>query len=260
MDMPPSKAPKVVKERLDVLLHRQGLADSREKAQAMIIAGLVFTGDERLTKAGNKIPSDTPLRIKGKPHPYVSRGGVKLAAAFDHIPDLMAAGATAIDVGASTGGFTDVLLRQGAARVYAVDVGRGQLDWGLRGDDRVVVLEKTNARHLDGDIIPERVDMVVCDASFISLTKVLPASLDLAKQGGVLAALIKPQFEVGRGEVGKGGVVRDPLLHQAVQDKIWAWLESDMGWVVRCIIPSPITGPQGNKEFIIIADKPDTSP
>ena len=247
------------KERLDVLVHQRGHAPSREKAQAMIIAGMVLSGDQRLTKPGVKIASDAELRIKGKTHPYVSRGGLKLAAAFDHYQRLMDEGFTAIDVGASTGGFTDVMLRHGAKQVFAVDVGHGQLDWGLRTDDRVVVMEKTNARHLTAEDIPATIDMVVCDASFISLKKVLPASMALARGGAVLAALIKPQFEVGRGDVGKGGVVRDPLLHQAVQDDIRDWLNQEMGWVVRGIVPSPITGPEGNKEFIIVADKPENA-
>ena len=252
----PSKPKKPKKIRLDVLVHDQGHAPSREKAQAMIMAGLVLIGDQRMTKPGVKVADDAVLIIKGKTHPYVSRGGLKLAAAFDHYPDLNAAGVIAIDVGASTGGFTDVLLRQGAAKVYAVDVGHGQLDWSLRNDDRVVVMEKQNARHLTANEIPDDIDMVVCDASFISLKKVLPASMALAKSGAVLAALIKPQFEVGRGDVGKGGVVRDPELHQAVQDDISAWLSNEMGWQVRGIVPSPITGPEGNKEFVIVAGKP----
>lgn len=252
----PGDARKPVKERLDVILHQRGLAPSREKAQAMIIAGLVMSGDQRLTKAGVKFPDDIDLVIKGKEHPYVSRGGMKLAAALEHFSDINLADAVAIDVGASTGGFTDVLLRSGAARVYAVDVGHGQLDWGLRNDDRVIVLEKTNARHLTAELIPDTPDAVVCDASFISLTKVLPASLALLRPGGVLAALIKPQFEVGKGQVGKGGVVRDPALHQEVQDQIRGWLGDQLGWTVRGIVPSPITGPEGNKEFIIVAVKP----
>ena len=252
----PSKPKKPKKIRLDVLVHDQGHAPSREKAQAMIMAGLVLIDDQRMTKPGVKVADDAVLIIKGKTHPYVSRGGLKLAAAFDHYPDLNAAGFIAIDVGASTGGFTDVLLRQGAAKVYAVDVGHGQLDWSLRNDDRVVVMEKQNARHLTANEIPDDIDMVVCDASFISLKKVLPASMALAKSGAVLAALIKPQFEVGRGDVGKGGVVRDPELHQAVQDDISAWLSNEMGWQVRGVVPSPITGPEGNKEFVIVADKP----
>ena len=244
------------KVRLDVLVHEQGHAPSREKAQAMIMAGLVLIGDQRMTKPGVKVADDAVLIIKGKTHPYVSRGGLKLAAAFEHYADLMPEGFTAIDVGASTGGFTDVMLRHGASKVFAVDVGHGQLDWSLRNDDRVVVMEKTNARHLTEEDIPFGIDMVVCDASFISLKKVLPASMALARSGAVLAALIKPQFEVGRGDVGKGGVVRDPALHQAVQDDITAWLDQDMSWEVRGIVPSPITGPEGNKEFIIVADKP----
>lgn len=244
------------KVRLDVLVHEQGHAPSREKAQAMIMAGLVLIGDQRMTKPGVKVGDDAVLIIKGKTHPYVSRGGLKLAAAFEHYADLMPKGFTAIDVGASTGGFTDVMLRHGASKVFAVDVGHGQLDWSLRNDDRVVVMEKTNARHLTEEDIPFGIDMVVCDASFISLKKVLPASMALARSGAVLAALIKPQFEVGRGDVGKGGVVRDPALHQAVQDDIAAWLDQDMSWEVRGIVPSPITGPEGNKEFIIVADKP----
>ena len=245
------------RERLDVLLHQRGLAESREKAQALIIAGLVFSGDRRLDKAGVKHPANIPLTIKGKEHPYVSRGGMKLAAALEFFDDIDLKDAVAIDVGASTGGFTDVLLRAGTARVYAVDVGHGQLAWSLRNDDRVIVLERTNARHLTADHIPEPVDAVVCDASFISLKKVLPAAMGFARKGAVLAALIKPQFEVGKGQVGKGGVVRDPALHQAVQDDIRHWLENEMGWPVRGIVPSPITGPEGNREFIIVAVRPD---
>lgn len=247
---------KTKKQRLDILLVEQGLAESREKAQALIMAGLVFTKDQKLTKSGHRIDTATPLTVKGKGHPYVSRGGVKLAGALDHFSELDASGVLAIDVGASTGGFTDVLLRRGAEKIYAVDVGHGQLDWSLRNDDRVVVLERVNARHLTVNHISEPVDMVVCDASFISLTKVLPASLGLVKSGGMLAALIKPQFEVGKGQVGKGGVVRDPELHQAVQDDIAAWLANDMGWQVHGITESSITGPEGNKEFIIAARKP----
>ncbi|MGB1963193.1 MAG: TlyA family RNA methyltransferase [Candidatus Puniceispirillales bacterium] len=244
------------KQRVDILLVEQGLAESREKAQALIMAGLVYAKDQKLTKAGHRIDAATDLIVKGKDHPYVSRGGVKLAGAFDHFAELDATGIVAIDVGASTGGFTDVLLHRGAAKVYAVDVGHGQLDWSLRNDDRVVVLERTNARHLNKDHIPDPIDMVVCDASFISLTKVLPASLTLVKSGGMLAALIKPQFEVGKGQVGKGGVVRDPDLHQAVQNDIAGWLTDEMGWQVIGITESPIKGPEGNREFIIVARKP----
>ena len=243
------------KERLDILLQQQGLAPSRQQAQALIMAGLVFSEETRLEKPGQKISIDSILTVKGKSHPYVSRGGLKLAEAFTHYGKLMEEGFTAIDIGASTGGFTDVLLREGAGKVFAVDVGHGQLAWSLRTDERVVVLERVNARHLTAEMIDAVIDMVVCDASFISLKKVLPAGLALLRQGGVLAALIKPQFEVGRGDVGKGGVVRDPVLHQSVQDDIAAWLEIEMGFSVRGVIHSPITGPQGNKEFVIIADK-----
>ncbi len=247
---------KSAKERLDILLFQRGLAESREKAQALIMAGLVYSGDQKLTKAGHKLDQTADVVVKGKDHPYVSRGGVKLAGGLDHFTEIDPSGAVAIDVGASTGGFTDVLLRRGARRVYAVDVGHGQLDWGLRQDERVVVLEKTNARYLTAEHIPDPLDLVVCDASFISLTKVLPSSLALVCPGGWLVALIKPQFEVGRGQVGKGGVVRDPILHQDVQDQISAWLSDDLGWHVHGVVASPITGPEGNREFIIAARKP----
>ncbi len=191
--------------------------------------------------------------MRGLDHPWVSRGGIKLAHALAHFA-IDPAGQVAIDVSASTGGFTDVLLKHGAARVYAVDVGHGQLAWALRNDPRVVVLEKTNARHLTPAEIPEPVDLVVCDASFIGLETVLPAALALARPGATLVALIKPQFEVGRGRVGKGGVVRDPALHEEVCARIAAWLPTQ-GWRVRGIARSPITGPEGNVEFLIAADR-----
>ena len=222
----------------------------------MILAGLVKAGDRRLTKAGMKYSVDIELTVEGKEHPYVSRGGLKLAAALERFPDIDLDGAVALDIGASTGGFTDVLLRAGAAKVYAVDVGHGQLAWQLRKDDRVVVMDRTNARNLTPEMVPDTPDAVVCDASFIPLGKVLPASLELLRPGGLLAALIKPQFEVGKGLVGKGGVVRDPDLHRSVQDDVRGWLERDMGWHVRGIVESPITGPGGNKEFVIVAVKP----
>jgi 23S rRNA (cytidine1920-2'-O)/16S rRNA (cytidine1409-2'-O)-methyltransferase len=244
------------KERLDILLFQRGLADSREKAQALVMAGLVYSGDQKLTKAGHKIDRTVELMVKGKDHPYVSRGGVKLAGGLDHFSDIDPKGMIAIDVGASTGGFTDVLLRRGASRVYAVDVGHGQLDWTLRQDERVTVLEKTNARYLTTEHISETPNLVVCDASFISLTKVLSSCLALVCPGGWLVALIKPQFEVGKGQVGKGGVVRDPILHQEVQDRITSWLSDDMGWKVHGVVESSITGPEGNREFIIAARKP----
>ncbi len=245
------KAPKL---RLDQMLVERGLAESRAKAQAAIMAGLVFSGEKRLDKPGVALAADTPIELRGKPHPWVSRGGIKLAHAIDHFA-LKAEGRTAIDVGASTGGFTDVLLQHGAAKVFAVDVGEGQLDWRLRNDERVVVLEKTNARHLTSEIIPDAIDCVVCDASFIGLQTVLPAALSLAQPGAWAVALIKPQFEVGRARVGKGGVVRDPALHDEVCATINDWWSSLPGWRVLGIEPSPITGPEGNREFLIAAQK-----
>ncbi len=247
------KAPKL---RLDQMLVERGLADSRAKAQAAIMAGLVFSGEKRLDKPGVALAADTPIELRGKPHPWVSRGGIKLAHAIEHFA-LKAEGRTAIDVGASTGGFTDVLLQHGAAKVFAVDVGEGQLDWRLRNDARVVVLEKTNARHLTPEIIPDAIDCVVCDASFIGLQTVLPAALTLAKPGAWAVALIKPQFEVGRARVGKGGVVRDPALHDEVCATIKDWWSGLPGWRVLGIEPSPITGPEGNREFLIAAEKSD---
>lgn len=216
------------------------------------MAGKVFSGERKLEKAGQQVAEDIALEVRGQDHPWVSRGGLKLSHALEHFA-VDAAGAVAIDVGASTGGFTDVLLQGGAERVYAVDVGHGQLAWKLRSDDRVVVLEKTNARHLTAEQIPEPVDMVVCDASFISLKTVLPAALAMVKPGGRLVALIKPQFEAGREQVGKGGVVRDPAVHDAVCRDIREWLQALGGWDVDGIVESPITGPEGNIEFLISA-------
>lgn len=239
------------KQRLDVALVERGLVESRARAQAVILAGLVFSGEQRLDKPGTMIAIDRPLDVRGRDHPWVSRGGLKLVQALDAF-SLDVAGAIAVDVGASTGGFTDVLLTRGAARVYAVDVGQGQLAWKLRNDPRVVVLEKTNARHLTPTLVPEAPDLVVCDASFIGLEIVLPAALALAKPGAHLVALIKPQFEVGPARVGKGGVVRDPALHQEVCDRIAAWLPT-LGWSVVGLTASPILGPEGNREFLIVA-------
>ena len=244
---------KSAKIRLDQALVDRGLAENKTKAQAAIMAGLVFSGEKRLDKPGHAVAADMPLELRGKPHPWVSRGGVKLAHAIGHF-GLSAEGRTCIDVGASTGGFTDVLLQHGATKVYAVDVGEGQLDWKLRNDPRVVVLEKTNARHLTAEQIPEPVDCVVCDASFIGLQTVLPAALGLVRPGAWAVALIKPQFEVGRERVGKGGVVRDPALHDEVCARIRDWWAGLPGWQVRGIEPSPILGPEGNREFLIAAD------
>ena len=240
------------KQRLDTLLVSRGLVESRAKAQAMSIAGLVWSGDRRLDKPGQMLPADTKLECRGRTHPWVSRGGVKLAHGLDHF-GIDPSGTVALDIGASTGGFTDVLLQRGAARVYAVDVGHGQLDWKLRQDSRVVVVERCNARYLTPTEIPEPPDLVVCDASFISLTTVLPAALDLAAPGARLVALIKPQFEVGKRRVGKGGVVRDPELHAEVCASITAWLASRPGWTVLGVTESPIRGPEGNVEFLIAA-------
>lgn len=232
----------------------RGLAESRSVAQAMIMAGLVFSGEKRLDKPGHAVREDTALEVRGQPQPWVSRGGLKLAHALE-VFALDVKGSVALDIGASTGGFTDVLLANGAGRVYAVDVGHGQLAWKLRNDARVTVLEKTNARALDATIIPEPPDIIVCDASFIGLKTVLPAALGLAKPGAKLVALIKPQFEVGKGKVGKGGVVRDPALHNQVCEEITQWLSHDMKWRVIGLTTSPITGPEGNVEFLIAAEK-----
>ena len=236
------------------MLVDRGLVESRAKAQAMIMAGQVFTTDRRLDKPGQMVAEDIALTVKGAPHPWVSRGGLKLVHALDHFK-IDPTGFLALDVGASTGGFTDVLLNRGAAKVYAVDVGHGQLAWSLRQDSRVVVLERTNARNLTPEIIPEMVDIVVCDASFIGLETVRPAALTLTKPAALLVALIKPQFEVGKGRVGKGGVVRDPELHQEVCDRIKEWVGGLEGWTVIGIEDSPILGPEGNKEFLIVAQK-----
>ena len=213
----------------------------------------MFAGDRKVEKAGQVLPDGTELTVKGRDHPWVSRGGVKLAHGLDYF-GWDVAGTTAIDVGSSTGGFTDVLLTRGAARVYAVDSGTNQLAWKLREDARVVVLEQTNARHLTALDIPEPVDLIVCDASFIGLAKVLEAPLTFAKPAARLLALIKPQFEAGRGEVGKGGVVRDPEIHARVCAEVRAWMEG-RGWTVAGVTPSPITGPEGNIEFLIAGNR-----
>jgi 23S rRNA (cytidine1920-2'-O)/16S rRNA (cytidine1409-2'-O)-methyltransferase len=242
----------VAKRRADQLLVDQGLAESRAKAQALILAGLVSASGRRVDKPGTALPEDTPLALAGRDHPWVSRGGVKLDFALNHFA-IDAAGAIALDIGASTGGFTDVLLSRGAARVHAVDVGRGQLAWKLRQDPRVVVHEATNARHLTPAQIAEPIDLITCDASFIGLMTLLPAPLSLAAERTALVALIKPQFEAGPKEVGRGGVVRDPAIHQAVCERIAGWLGAQPGWVVIGTIESPIQGPAGNREFLIYA-------
>lgn len=238
--------------RADLVLVERGLAESRARAQALILAGLVYEGTRRVEKPGDGVAEPDALSVRGRDHPWVSRGGLKLVRGLDHF-GIDPAGLIGLDVGASTGGFTDVLLHRGVARVYAVDVGHGQLAWSLRQDPRVVVLERTNARHLDQALVPDAPGIVVCDASFIGLETVLPAALALAAPGAVLVALIKPQFEVGPDRVGKGGVVRDPALHREVCDRIAAWLAARPGWQVLGITESPITGPEGNVEFLIAA-------
>ena len=245
-----TKQPKM---RVDQLLVKRGHAESRARAQALVLAGLVFSGEMKLAKSGQTLPADAPLEVRGRDHPWVSRGGIKLAHALDHF-GLDPAGVTAMDIGSSTGGFTDVLLSRGAVQVFAVDSGTNQLSWKLRQDPRVTVLEQTNARVLTLAQIDRACSWVVCDASFIGLAKVLEVPLLLAAPQCQLVALIKPQFEVGRGEVGKGGVVRDPVLHQRVCDEVAQWL-TGIGWTVRGIVPSPITGPEGNVEFLIRANR-----
>jgi 23S rRNA (cytidine1920-2'-O)/16S rRNA (cytidine1409-2'-O)-methyltransferase len=240
------------RRRADQLLVERGLAESRAKAQALILAGLVFSGEARVDKPGTALRTDAALEVRGQDHPWVSRGGVKLDHALTHF-GIDPAGLTCLDVGASTGGFTDVLLARGAARVYAVDVGHGQLAWKLRQDARVLVLERTNARHLTRAEVPEPVQLIACDASFIGLETVLPAPMALAARGAWLVALIKPQFEVGKDRVGKGGVVRDSALHAEVCERIAGWLGAQPGWRVLGVTQSPIAGPEGNLEFLIAA-------
>ncbi|MEA3037241.1 MAG: rRNA (cytidine1920-2-O)/16S rRNA (cytidine1409-2-O)-methyltransferase [Sphingomonadales bacterium] len=242
-----------MKQRADQLLVDRGLAESRAKGQALILAGLVFSGERKIDKAGQALAADAPLEVRGRGHPWVSRGGVKLAHALEHF-GWDVAGAVALDVGSSTGGFTDVLLQSGAAKVFAVDVGTNQLAWKLRQDPRVAVHEQTNARYLTDAVVTEEPDLVVCDASFISLAKVLDRALDLAKPGARLIGLVKPQFEAGRHEIGKGGVIRDPAVHARVCDAAAEWVRSK-GWAVVGVTQSPITGPEGNVEFLLAARK-----
>ncbi|MFZ3485446.1 TlyA family RNA methyltransferase [Sphingomonas sp. 3-13AW] len=242
------------KIRADQLLVDRGLAESRTRAQALVMAGLVFIGDRKIEKPGQQVADDAALDVRGRDHPWVSRGGIKLAHGLDHF-GWTVEGSVAIDVGSSTGGFTDVLLTRGAARVYAVDSGTNQLAWKLRQDPRVIVHEQTSARLLTPDHIPEPVDLIVCDASFIALSKVLDVPLGFARAGARLLALVKPQFEAGRAEVGKGGVVRDPEVHARVCQEVADWL-TGRGWRVEGVTPSPITGPEGNVEFLIAAHAP----
>ena len=243
---------KSAKRRADQLLVERGLAESRARAQALILAGSVFEGERRIAKAGDQLAADAALRVKGRDHPWVSRGGVKLAHALDHF-GIDVSARIALDIGASTGGFTDVLLARGAQLVYAVDVGHGQLAWKLRHDPRVIVHERLNARSLTREQIPEPVDIIACDASFIGLAKVLQAPLTLAAAGAALVALVKPQFEAGREHVGKSGVVRDPAIHIAVCERAAEWVGAQPGWTVIGVVESPILGPEGNREFFLYA-------
>jgi len=240
------------KERVDRLLVQRGLAESRAKAQALVLAGQVYVGDRRVEKAGDQLVADAALALKGRDHPWVSRGGVKLSFALDYF-SIDPTDLTALDVGASTGGFTHVLLHRGARRVYAVDVGHGQLAWKLREDPRVVVHERLNARALTREHVPEPVDIIACDASFIGLATILPAPLALAAENAGLVALVKPQFEAGREHVGKGGVVRDPGIQRQVCESVAAWVSVQSGWTLVGIVESPILGPQGNREFLLYA-------
>jgi 23S rRNA (cytidine1920-2'-O)/16S rRNA (cytidine1409-2'-O)-methyltransferase len=239
--------------RADQLLVDRGLAESRSRAQALILAGKVFSGERRIAKSGDALAQDTPLEVRGQDHPWVSRGGLKLDHALRHF-GLTPTGRICLDIGASTGGFTDVLLAHGAATVHAVDVGHGQLAWKLRNDPRVVVHEKTNARYLTRDTVTDPIAALVCDASFIGLATLLPAPLALCAPGAWAVALIKPQFEAGPQAVGSRGVVRDPAVHQAVCERISAWWAALPGWRVLGITESPITGPEGNREFLITAE------
>jgi len=241
----------MAKVRADQLLVDNGLAESRARAQALILAGLVFLGDKKVEKAGQQVAADAELDVRGRDHPWVSRGGIKLAHALEEF-GIDVTGFVAIDVGSSTGGFTDVLLTGGAAKVYAVDSGTNQLAWKLRSDDRVIVHEQTSARILTDAHIPEPVDIIVCDASFISLAKVLEKPIGFAKPGAQMVALIKPQFEARREEVGKNGVIRDSAVHDRVCAEVQDWVVAQ-GWTVAGLTQSPITGPQGNVEFLLYA-------
>jgi 23S rRNA (cytidine1920-2'-O)/16S rRNA (cytidine1409-2'-O)-methyltransferase len=240
------------KIRLDELLIERGLADDIGKARAFIMSGIVFSGEQKLDKAGQQVPFDMPVIVRDKKLKWVSRGGLKLEKGLE-FSGINPEGMTCIDVGCSTGGFTDVLLTNGAAKVYAVDVGYGQLAEKIRQDEKVVVLERTNARYLTAEQIPDKIDMIVCDASFIGLQTVLPAAMNLVADEAHLIALIKPQFEVEKHQIGQGGVVRDDNLHKDVCDKIESWINSLDNWEVKGICESPITGPKGNKEFLVVA-------
>ncbi len=238
------------KERVDKLLVERGLAETRERAQRLVMAGLVFSGDAAVDKPGTRVPVDTPLEVRGEPHAFVSRGGAKLDGTLAAL-GLDVRACVALDVGASTGGFTDCLLQRGARRVYAIDVGYGQLAWKLRNDPRVVSRERTNVRTLERADFPEPIDVVVIDASFISLRLVLPAVLRLVAPGCRIVALVKPQFEVGKGRVGKGGVVREAALHAEVLDEMQRYA-LELGLAIDAVMTSPLLGPAGNREFFLV--------
>jgi 23S rRNA (cytidine1920-2'-O)/16S rRNA (cytidine1409-2'-O)-methyltransferase len=237
--------------RIDRLLVERGLAPSREKAQARVMAGEVLADEQKVEKPGHAVPEDCEIRLLGEPPPYVSRGGFKLQGALDHF-GIDVRGCVCLDVGASTGGFTDCLLQRGARRVYAVDTGANQLDWKLRQDGRVIVREKVNARYIDREIVPEPVSFACCDVSFISATLILPALPPLLDVAADLVILVKPQFEVGKGEVGKGGIVKDPALHEQAVDRVRV-AAGEIGFTVKGVIESPILGAEGNREFLLHA-------
>lgn len=237
------------KIRLDLAVVARGLAVSRPRAKALIMAGKIRVNEQMADKPGSMVSPHDTVSLKGQDLPYVSRGGLKLEKALAAF-GIHVKGWTCLDVGASTGGFTDCLLKNGAHRVYAVDVGYGQFAWELRNDPRVVLIERTNIRHLPPEAIPSPVDLVVVDVSFISLKIVVPAVMKFLKNGSMIAALIKPQFEVGKGQVGKGGVVRDPGQHQRVIDELTAFFE-ELKFTIQPVVPSPIKGPKGNTEFLM---------
>ena len=243
---------KGIKKRLDLILVEKELVRSRDRAKAMIMAGKVLVNDMRVDKPGTQIGPDAKIKVKEDDHPYVSRGGLKLEKALQTFP-VSVKGCTCLDIGASTGGFTDCLLKYGAKKVYAVDVGYGQLDWSLRQDDRVIVIERTNIRHLAFESINETMDMVVADTSFISLKTVIPSAEKFMRAGTGILALIKPQFEAGKENVGKGGVVKDPNVRQQVVADITAFFKA-REYRVNGTVTSPILGPKGNEEYIISLD------
>jgi len=248
------KNAKIPKIRLDSLLVERGLAQSREHAQALILSGTILVGDRPADKAGTPIPADAQIRIRGEASSYVSRGGLKLRGALDAF-GISVAGLNAIDIGASTGGFTDCLLQAGAAKVWAVDVGYGQLAWKLREDPRVVSIERTNIRYYDGAGIADEIDLAVIDVSFISLKLVIPPVVKLSRESAIIIALVKPQFEVEKGEVGSHGVVREPALHRRILTEIETFCR-EIGLAVMGSCESPLTGPAGNREFFICLKKP----